>query len=65
MIHWLQIQLESFLFWLVTKLPKRLIYHASIQLLAFITTRGDMASRVVGEITYMEAIEHYGNDYLP
>lgn len=49
---------EKFLFWLVWKLPKRLVYICAIRVGAHATTN-DYANTVVPELKFMEALERW------
>jgi len=51
----------NFWFWLVSKLPKRLIYFCFMHVMAHSTT-GKYGNTIVPELTGMDAIERYGND---
>ena len=47
--------------WFVSKLPKKLIYFATIHLGAVVTT-GKYGKTVVPELTMMDALKRYGDD---
>lgn len=50
--------MENFYRWLVRKLPKKLIYFATIQLMVEVTT-GKYSETVVPELTLMDGIERF------
>ena len=52
---------EKFYHWFVKKLPKKLIYFSAIHLGAKITT-GKYSKTIVPELTFMNALERFGND---
>lgn len=51
----------NFWFWLVRRLPKRLIYFCFMQVMAHSTT-GKYKETIVPELTGMDAINRYGSD---
>lgn len=51
----------NFWFWLVRRLPKRLIYFCFMHVMAKSTT-GKHGNTIVPELTGMDAIDRYGTD---
>lgn len=51
----------NFWFWLVRKLPKRLIYFCFMHVMAHSTT-GQYGNTITPELTGMDAIDRYGKD---
>jgi hypothetical protein len=51
----------NYWYWLVDKLPKRLVYFCSMRVMAHSTT-GKYGNTIVPELTGMEAISRYGTD---
>jgi len=49
---------DKFWLWLAHRLPRKLVYYASIRLMAHATT-GDYSYTVVPELTIMEALERW------
>lgn len=56
-----KIKKDDFLFWLVAKLPVRIIYFCFIHVMAYATS-GKYKSTIVPELTGMEAIKRYIDD---
>ncbi len=53
----------SFWYWIVRRLPKRLVYFCFMHVMAYCTTR-KYGDTVVPELTGMDAIKRYGDDKL-
>ena len=53
----------NFWYWLVKKLPKKLVYFCFMHVMAYSTT-GKYGNTIVPELTGMNAIDRYGNDKL-
>ena len=51
----------SFWYWLVSKLPVKLIYFCFMHVMAQATT-GKYGTTIVPELSGMDAIKRYGND---
>ena len=51
----------NFWYWLVKKLPKKIIYFCFMHVMAYATT-GKYSSTIVPELTGMDAIKRYGDD---
>lgn len=52
---------EKFWYWLVKKLPKKLLYFSFMQVTVEATT-GKYSDTIVPEITAMDVIKRYGDD---
>ncbi len=50
---------EKFWMWIVWKMPSKVIYWASIRLIAFATT-GMYSKTIVPDLTAMDALKRYG-----
>lgn len=57
----LSVREVKFWYWLVHRLPKRLIYFCFMQIMAHSTT-GKHGNTIVPELTGMDAIDRYGAD---
>lgn len=53
---------EEFWHWLVRKLPKKLVYFCGVRVLVHSTT-GKHSSTVVPDLTAIDALKRYGDDY--
>ena len=51
----------SFWYWIVNKLPKRLIYFCFLHVMSYATT-GKYGNTIVPELSGMDAIQRYGDD---
>ena len=49
----------SFWYWLVRRLPKKLVYFCFMHVLAY-NTSGKYGTTVISELTAMDAIDRYG-----
>ena len=58
----MNIRQVNFWYWLVDKLPKKLIYFSFMHVMAHATT-GEYSNTIVPELTGMDAINRYGNDF--
>ena len=52
----------NFWYWLSDKLPKKLVYFSFLQVMAHSTT-GQYGNTVVPELSGLDAIERYNNDF--
>ena len=52
-----------FWFWLARRLPKSMLYFCFMQVMALVTT-GKHGNTVVPDLTGMEAIKRFADDYL-
>ncbi len=52
----------SFWYWLVKKLPSKALYFAYMHVFAYATT-GKYGDTVVSELTGMDAVKRFGNDF--
>jgi len=59
----MSIKETSFWFWLVSKLPKKLIYFCFMHVMVYSTT-GKYSYTIVPELTGMDAIDRYGKEYV-
>jgi len=51
----------NFWYWLVKKLPAKLIYYCFIHVMAYSTT-GKYGNTIVPELSGMEAVKRFGDD---
>lgn len=51
----------NFWYWLVSKLPKKIVYFSFMHVMAYSTT-GKYSSTIAPDLTGMEAIKRYRND---
>jgi len=52
----------SFWYWLVDKLPKKVIYFCFMHVMVYVTT-GKYGNTIVPELSGMDAIKRYGDDH--
>jgi hypothetical protein len=52
----------NFWYWLVARLPRKLVYFCFMHVMAYATT-GKYGETVVPELTSMDAIKRYGDDF--
>lgn len=52
----------KFWYWFVRKLPKKILYFCSMQVILH-STSGKYSGTIVPELTGMEAVKRFGNDF--
>ena len=57
----MKIQEVSFWYWLVARLPKKLVYFCFMHVMAYATT-GRYGHTIVPQLSGMDAIKRYGDD---
>ena len=53
---------ENFYFWLARHLPKRIVYHCTIQAMCH-ATMGPYSDQIVPELYAMDVLKRYGDDH--
>ena len=54
----------AFWLWLMGKLPKKLIYWATVRLLSYVSTRDEYKNVAVGDVTAMNALRRWNEDFI-